>query len=129
MHRSLRRVVWLTREQRATVLACANEALNNEDAFPWHAGIERLIVEISGVESLRLKKSADITLTITGLHLPKDALPITVSDEEVDVLVVWGDLPDSLARLLRPDATVFPVIPHRCSDNEGGLPCHPPKKR
>lgn len=71
----------------------------------------------------------DAAITIKGLHLPFDARPIFMSDEDVDVLVVWGNLPESIVRLAHPDPFEFPRIRHRCPEEAGGAPCYPPTNR
>jgi len=52
-----------------------------------------------------------IILVVNGLHMPSDAMPVWLTDEEISILTIWGNLSPKLALIATPDPQWFPEQP------------------
>lgn len=107
MFRNLRRVVWLTAAQRDIVLSCAQLAAERVEDFRGKEEMFNLTSYLETVKKSKYPRRQVVVLTINGLKLPHDSLPIWLTDEEIDLLTVWGNLPRTVGLYAKPDACIF----------------------
>lgn len=108
MFRTLLRSVWLTSAQRRVVLLSAEQAVGRDEEYPGQSEIVDFLDHLRSAEARADRPGHLVSLVVRGLRLPKDARPVRMSDEIVDLLIIWGNLPESIARLATPQPRVFP---------------------
>lgn len=117
---TLRRPVWLTAAQREIVWACATFALSRGEDFPGRECIANFVNYMVDFRAQQRRPSAEVKLVVAGLKLPPDALPVMVSDEISNLLVIWGNLPAQVAHAMNPTPNWVPVDTDSVDGAAGG---------
>lgn len=124
MHRRLRRTIWLSGKNRKDILQSADLASGRTEEYVNKDNIVRLLKELEENERKHNSKMPLphlISLVISELEMPKDWRPVKLTDEEVDSLIIWGNLPIETALLAKPPTKLFLSEDHELfiSDNIG----------
>lgn len=98
--RTLRRVVWLTAEQREHLLDCAMRALATEGADIEQCAA--LVHDLVHIEESTSGQISWIRSVARAMRLAPDSLPVQVSDIQVEQVLVLGGLNTNLAKELSP---------------------------
>lgn len=102
---ALRRPVWLTAAQREIVWACTRFALSREEEYPGRECLQDYAAYLVDFRVQQQRPNPYVKLVVKGLRLPPDALPMMASDEIANLLVIWGNLPQSIAKVMNPSPT------------------------
>ena len=103
---------------RTILRESVEKAAGVKDPYRQHLSFKELLFELSRADKMSKNyRTGQVPYTIklvkVFLSLPDDCFPVGVTDEEVNHLVVWGDLPEDVVLLLKPRPKIFitPELP------------------
>ena len=95
---SLRRYIWLTKNQRERLIiftkSCSKE-------FSYYA-LDELLIELKNLDKRKVPLPSIVQITIKGLRLPKDILPVSICDEVASQLIALTMIDEELAGIIKP---------------------------
>ena len=109
---SLRRTVWVGKEIREEIMTSAEKALKSKDPYKNDVQFKKLLVEVAKTSEICKGSTPhslpyEVRVVKVLLNLPDDSLPLTITDEEVNSLVIWGDLNEGAVNALTPEPKIF----------------------
>lgn len=92
------RAVWLTKEQRAELLAYVETSCSNSNLKEMN----ELLAELQNLELKKLSNSILVRNFAKGLKMPKDTLPVSICTEAIMQLLIYTTIDENLLYILCP---------------------------